>query len=174
MTGLAGLTIGAAQVGASIIISDGNPDSVASIHLNIDRNLHVLNPPAVTSRQLLWGRDAVPSVDIVIGADCTFDCGMHLDLISTLFNAMSFPHGLAFLFVPSRGGSMASFILACETYSSLCFPGKGLVVDCQERYDDRVWFLHQQNSGMLTNEAKEKEYEPDKDYPFFLKLSWRV
>ena len=93
----------------------------------------------------------------------TFFKDFHVDLAHTIKGLLSTSDGSqAILFNPRRGDSLDRFVRASQSVE--------LDVEIQERYDSRIWDLHQ---AFLRNESVTEwpNYDEDHCYPLLLSIT---
>ncbi|KAG0575380.1 hypothetical protein KC19_5G000600 [Ceratodon purpureus] len=165
--GLAGLAIAACTEASEVLLTDGNPQVVEYIRKNMTESSGLFGDTKVRACIVHWSRHqaAMPGLnfDIVIAADCTFFKDFHVDLAHTIKGLLSTSDGSqAILFNPRRGDSLDRFVRASQSVE--------LDVEIQERYDSRIWDLHQ---AFLRNESVTEwpNYDEDHCYPLLLSIT---
>lgn len=168
MTGLCGLGIAAHLGDARVYLTDGHPLCAANLRVCLEMNRQQRVLKAKTrAMQLLWSKedaeghaqrllDAEPAkFGVILGADCLFFKDFHEDLLWTLQQLLA-ADGVAFLLQPHRGDSLRKFMELAQTVFD---------VQLHERYNERVWELHQQ---YLAQDGQ--AYDPNVHYPLLMVL----
>mmetsp|Transcript_20092 Transcript_20092/g.32954 ORF Transcript_20092/g.32954 Transcript_20092/m.32954 type:complete len:305 (-) Transcript_20092:97-1011(-) len=116
MTGLGG--IAAVSVGASeVLITDGNPLAVLSIHRCIEKN-PLLQSSKTSAKVLKWGQEediiGLEPFEIIIASDCLYIPELHLELLKVLDRLLK-DVGTAVFIGARRSPSLESFVFAAES-----------------------------------------------------------
>ncbi|XP_022333806.2 calmodulin-lysine N-methyltransferase-like [Crassostrea virginica] len=149
MTCLAGLALAIEAQAESVVLSDGNQESVENLNviLKEKENCAKFGKTQVSSRLICWGSDSkhedlVGSFDFVLCADCLFFDEGRADLADLIFDILK-PKGRAILFAPHRGSTFQAFRELAQ---------KQFQVEVEENYSQEVWDLHcklkNSNSGL--------------------------
>ncbi|KAI8619150.1 putative methyltransferase-domain-containing protein [Chytriomyces sp. MP71] len=168
MSGFAGLMLATtSKPPRSIHITDGNPQSVSTLHRNIEQNINLFSKTLPTASQLMWG-PMTDQYDVIIGGDCSFNRDSHAALIQTMQEGLIFPDGVAVFFCPQRGGTLTDFVRLCKTASfSISERGEGTSkagkrsrfdVEVFQQFDHDVWRMHQEHLKESDNYVEDKEY----------------
>ncbi|CAN6481327.1 unnamed protein product [Victoria cruziana] len=165
--GLAGLAVAVSTDAREVIISDGNPQVVDYIHCSIRANSDNFGDTLVKPLRLHWGQehtsDMASHFDIIIASDCTFFRQFHSDLAYTVRCLLKDSEGSqAFFFSPRRGNTLDMFL---DQVRKL-----GLKVDVVEKYDSKVFGLHQE---FINGENSSwPNYVADHCYPLMIKITF--
>ncbi|MCO5581573.1 hypothetical protein L7F22_035461 [Adiantum nelumboides] len=164
--GLGGLAIAACTEATEVVLTDGNPQIIEYVKVNIRRNVQVFGTTEVKAHLLNWG-DNLPSTfvhsfDIVIAADCTFFRESHLALACSVKGLLkNSGDSQALLFNPQRDGSLHAFLQIARDLR--------LSVDLKEQYNASVWSIHE--SLMKGETQRWCNYDMDHCYPLLAVLT---
>ncbi|XP_048735229.1 calmodulin-lysine N-methyltransferase-like [Ostrea edulis] len=163
MTCLAGLALAIVSKATSVLISDGNEDSVENLNVILSHqdNQSQFDNTKVSSRLIRWGGDTKHEdlegrFDFVLCADCLFFDDGRADLADLIFDILK-PNGKAIIYAPHRGPTFESFRDLAQ---------KQFHVDAQEKYSPEVWDLH---CKMKMNESG--IYDENIHFPLLMTLT---
>ncbi|XP_008788403.2 calmodulin-lysine N-methyltransferase isoform X4 [Phoenix dactylifera] len=164
--GLAGLAIAASSDACEVVISDGNPQVVDYIQRNISVNAGAFGNTKVKSMTLHWNEepasDILNSFDIIVASDCTFFKEFHESLARIVKSLLKYSEGSEAIFLsPKRGDSLDKFL---ENIMEA-----GLQYELVEKYDSRVWNLHQ--NFLEGRDTSWPNYLKDHCYPLLVKIT---
>ncbi|CAA6655972.1 unnamed protein product [Spirodela intermedia] len=165
--GLAGLAIAAGTDAREVVISDGNPQVVDYLQLNIDTNIRSFGDKKVKAMTLHWDQKLdscmLSSFDAIVASDCTFFKEFHEALALTVKSLLkNSERSTAILLSPRRGDSLDKFLVKVEEI--------GMRSEVVENYDPAVW---QRHLMFLSGEDKSwPNYDEDHFYPLLVKLSF--
>ncbi|XP_062578080.1 calmodulin-lysine N-methyltransferase-like, partial [Saccostrea cucullata] len=139
MTCLAGVALAIVSKATSILLSDGNEESVHNLNVILDHeeNQSKFGNTSVSSRLIRWGSDTKhedleKKFDFVLCADCLFFDEGRNDLADLIFDILK-PGGMAILYAPRRGSTFQAFRDVAQ---------KRFEVDVKEMYSSEIWDLH--------------------------------
>ncbi|OWF54337.1 Calmodulin-lysine N-methyltransferase [Mizuhopecten yessoensis] len=160
MTCLAGVMLSILSEADSMLLTDGNEESVDNLNQIIEKNSSAFGKTKVTSRMLRWGdgpveESLVDKFDIILCADCLFFEEGRKDLVD-LVHTMLKPEGKVFMYAPRRGKTFDQFVsLAGEKFHT----------SVKEEYDPTVWSLHKQMDAKGLD-----HYDANIHFPLFLSM----
>ncbi|XP_033734435.1 calmodulin-lysine N-methyltransferase-like [Pecten maximus] len=160
MTCLAGVMLSILSDAESMLLTDGNEESVDNLNKIIENNSSAFGKTKVTSRMLRWGsgpveESLVEKFDIILCADCLFFDEGRKDLVDLVYTMLK-PKGKVLMYAPRRGKTFDQFVtLAGEKFHTTV----------KEEYDPTVWSLHKKM------DAKGLEhYDANIHFPLFLSM----
>ncbi|XP_076251421.1 calmodulin-lysine N-methyltransferase-like isoform X1 [Rhynchophorus ferrugineus] len=154
MSCLAGLFIAKYAASTTVLVTDGNRNSVDNVQAMLQCNTF----SCPTSCSLLkWGEAPRTALqyDVIVSADCLFFDDARHDFVECLHQYLA-PGGLALVMAPQRGSTLDHFIIQSETRGLKC---KKLI-----RYDETVWDRRMQ----LLNQD---EYNDNIHYPILVEVT---
>mmetsp|Transcript_20723 Transcript_20723/g.45235 ORF Transcript_20723/g.45235 Transcript_20723/m.45235 type:complete len:219 (+) Transcript_20723:3-659(+) len=197
MAGLAGLSLAALgmskqlpqDVAIDVTLTDGHPEAVGSNRACsiLTSNFYELSDPAnndIACKRLLWNHgkhgaeecsqltaNNTQPYQLCLASDCTHFQEFHAALAATIGRLLSVG-GICILCQPRRANSLDRFMALIDAMNAA---GDLFEMTLHERYDDRLWKMHQE---FLTEEAKVRAeggsvYDPSIHYPLLLVLRKR-
>lgn len=142
MTCVAGLMIAAVGNPSKIVLTDGNDNAAKNLNEIIRENMQdgLLNCSNVAANLLRWDHfnhaEALEFgyFDFIIAADCLFVESFHSDLLNVIKLCLRPETGTAWIFAPSRKGSLQRF---CDLANS----HDGVQLMIREQYADKITHL---------------------------------
>ena len=157
MTGLAGIMLACSNIPSWVLLTDGNQVSVQNVKEIVAANKECFGATDVSCDHLVWNSSSIKEeycgrFDYVLCADCLFFEHLQKELAIVIHKLLKPNEGIALIFAPRRGETLAQFCRIAEDYFK---------VELNHHYNVKVWKVHHD---------KPNGYNEDLHYPLKITL----